>query len=87
MIRNLLTGVRLARALNRQSSDRLVALAQRALRRPESLSPAEVKSLAASVLSQARTEPDEPGPIGLADANARDAIIRGGPMRDEGDDL
>jgi hypothetical protein len=54
MIRNLLNGVRLAAALNRQSSDVLVKLAQRALRRPESLTRKEIKSLAASVLSQAK---------------------------------
>lgn len=54
MIRNLINSVRLAAALNRESSDRLVALAQRALRRPESLSLVEIKSLAASVLSQAK---------------------------------
>jgi hypothetical protein len=54
MIRNLLTGVRVAASLNRESSDGLVRLAQRALRRPESLTRQEVKSLAASVLSQAK---------------------------------
>jgi hypothetical protein len=54
MIGNLLTGVRVAASLNRQSSDGLVRLAQRALRRPESLSRQEIKSLAASVLSQAK---------------------------------
>lgn len=57
-IRKLLSDIRLVGALNRQSSDRLVTLAQRALRRPESLSAAEVRSLAASVLSQAK-----PGPV------------------------
>jgi hypothetical protein len=39
----------------RRSSDAMVSLAQRALRRPESITRAEVKSLAASVLSQAKT--------------------------------
>jgi hypothetical protein len=58
MIRNLLNGVRLAAALNRESSDALVRLAQRALRRPESLSRQEIKSLAASVLSQAKPGED-----------------------------
>lgn len=53
MIRQLVEGVRVARALNRQSSDRLVKLAQRGLRNPASLTAAEVQSLAASVLSQA----------------------------------
>ena len=37
----------------RQSSDRVVKLAQLALRKPESLTLAEIKSLAGSVLSQA----------------------------------
>jgi hypothetical protein len=54
MIRNLLAGVRIASFLNRQSSDRLVSLAQRTLRRLESLTRDEIKSLAASVLSQAK---------------------------------
>lgn len=39
---------------SRQSSDRIVALAQRGLKRPETLTAEEIKSLAASVVSQAR---------------------------------
>jgi len=39
---------------DRQSGNAVVSIAQRALRRPLSLSPEEIKSLAASVLSQAR---------------------------------
>ncbi len=39
---------------SRQSSDKVVSIAQRALRRPNSLTSDEIKSLAASVLSQAR---------------------------------
>ena len=50
MIRKLATAVRIA--FSRESSDAMVRLAQRALRKPESLTPQQVKSLAASVLSQ-----------------------------------
>lgn len=52
MIGKVIEGVRVA--LNRDSSDAMVRLAQRALRRPETLSPQQIKSLAASVLSQAK---------------------------------
>lgn len=38
----------------RRSSDEMVLLAQRALRRPGTITLSEVRSLAASVLSQAR---------------------------------
>lgn len=41
-------------AINRRSSDRLVAIAQKGLHDPDSLSKQQIKSLAASVLSQAR---------------------------------
>lgn len=58
MIGKLLEGIRIAGDLNRRSSDRLVNLAQRALRHPETLTEADIKSLAASVLSQSR-----PGPM------------------------
>ena len=54
MIRNLIEGVRIASTLNRQSSDKMVKLAQRALRKPGSLTEFEIKSLGASVLSQSR---------------------------------
>jgi ABC-type polysaccharide transport system permease subunit len=57
-MRNLITGIRLAAALNRVSSDRLVSIAQRAIKNPKFISDEDVKSLAASVLSQA--EPDRP---------------------------
>lgn len=53
MIRNLVNGVRIAAALQRESSDRIVSIAQRALKNPQFISDADVKSLAASVLSQA----------------------------------
>ena len=43
----------LLRRNSRQSSDRVVAIAQRALKRPETLTTEEIKSLAASVVSQA----------------------------------
>jgi len=56
MFREMLAAVR----NSRQSSDEAVRLAQRALRHPGSLSSAEIKSLAASVLSQARTEGEKP---------------------------
>ena len=49
MIKTILT---VARALNRVSSDRLVSIAQRALKNPEAISREDIKSLAASVLSQ-----------------------------------
>lgn len=44
--------------MTRESSDRLVKLAQKAMRDPTSLSAHEVRSLAGSVLSQA-----EPGKL------------------------
>lgn len=50
---NILTTVA-AVIRNRQSSDEVVKIAQRAMRAPGSLSSAEIKSLAGSVLSQAR---------------------------------
>lgn len=52
MIRKLISDVSTVYRLNRQSSDRLTQIAQRALRSPERVSIAEIKSLAASVLSQ-----------------------------------
>lgn len=44
---------------DRKSSERLVALAQKAMVFPGNLTEAEIRSLAGSVLSQAR-----PGPVG-----------------------
>jgi hypothetical protein len=55
MIRKLVNAVRTATAFNRQSSDRLVRLAQRGLHHPENLTTSEIKMLAASVLSQAKS--------------------------------
>lgn len=55
MIRSLIEGVKIARA-TRQSSDRLVKLAQLALHHPELVNHQQIKSLAASVLSQAKPE-------------------------------
>jgi hypothetical protein len=39
---------------NRQSGDRVLSIAQRGVKRPETLTADEIKSLAASVISQAR---------------------------------
>lgn len=57
MIRNLITGVRIAAALNRTSSARLVQIAQKALKNPEFVNDTDIKSLAASVLSQSQVRP------------------------------
>lgn len=54
MIGKIITGIRIASAFNRQSSDRLIQIAQRAIKNPKYISDADVKSLAASVLSQAK---------------------------------
>lgn len=64
MIGKLLNTVRTAAQLNRQSSDRLVRLAQRGLHHPANLTTSEIKMLAASVLSQA-------GPRSLRDEGDR----------------
>lgn len=48
----MIEALKRAIGLSRESGPAVVSIAQRALKRPQSLSPEEIKSLAASVLSQ-----------------------------------